>query len=270
MIIISVNIMGGLGNQLFQIATGYAYARKIGETFQILKITNSGNRPVYWNTILQKLNPYLVSFLPEHMYQWSEISGTLYTEIPHLPYSMYLNGYYQSSKYFGDEIVQQEIKNLFKSPEELRNNVSEKYKWLLVDKDRVVVVHARRTDYLKNEHNINYHGPLTPEYYEKAIENIKSVVSDPIWVFTSDDNSFWESVPCISSLSNVYILNEDSDIFTFTLLQEFHNYIMSNSTFIWWCIWLSNAKKVIAPAQWFGPSGPKQFTDIYEKGWELI
>lgn len=75
--------MGGLGIQLFQIAAGYAYARKIGETFQILKITNSGNRPVYWNTILQKLNPYLVSFLPEHMYQWSEVSGTLYTEIPH-------------------------------------------------------------------------------------------------------------------------------------------------------------------------------------------
>jgi hypothetical protein len=65
-------------------------------------------------------------------------------------------------------------------------------------------------------------------------------------------------------------LDEDSDIFTFTLLQEFYNYIMSNSTFIWWCIWLSNAKKVIAPSQWFGPNGPKQFTDIYEKGWELI
>ena len=103
---------------------------------------------------------------------------------------------------------------------------------------------------------INFHGPLTLDYYENAIENIKRVVSDPIWVFTSDDNSFWESVPCISSLSNVYILDEDSDIFTFTLLKQFHNYIMSNSTFIWWCVWLSNAKKVINLAQWFGPPGP--------------
>ena len=52
--------MGGLGNQLFQIAAGYGYtyARKIGKTFQILKITNSGTSPVYWNTILQKLNRY--------------------------------------------------------------------------------------------------------------------------------------------------------------------------------------------------------------------
>ena len=42
---------------------------------------------------------------------------------------------------------------------------------------------------------------------------------------------------------------------------------MSNSTFIWWCVWLSNAQQVIAPSKWFGPLGPSEYEDIYEPSW---
>jgi len=60
MSIVSVNIMGGLGNQLFQIASAYAYAKKENGILQIIKITENGNRPVYWNTLLKKVESYLV------------------------------------------------------------------------------------------------------------------------------------------------------------------------------------------------------------------
>ena len=47
------------------------------------------------------------------------------------------------------------------------------------------------------------------------------------------------------------LILEDNDVNTFALLQQFHYFIMSNSTFIWWCAYLANTKKVIVPAKWF-------------------
>jgi hypothetical protein len=193
----------------------------------------------------------------------------MYKEIPLLPSSIYLHGYLQSSKYY-DETSKNEIKELFKPSDSLMKEVSDKYKYVLDNKERVIVVHARRTDYLTNAHMINFHGPLTVDYYERAIAKMKTEVTDPIWVLTSDDNSFWNEVPSIASLSNVYTLNEGSDIHAFALLQQFQHFIMANSTFIWWCVWLSTAKKVIAPNNWFGPTGPRPFDDIYEPEWERI
>jgi len=67
------------------------------------------------------------------------------------------------------------------------------------------------------------------------------------------------------------ILSDHDEIQTFALLQQFDYFIMSNSTFIWWCVWLSSAPKhVIVPSKWFGPAGPAHYEDIYEPSWERI
>lgn len=269
MSIVSVNVMGGLGNQLFEIAAAYAYARKTNKQLQLLHIQENGNRPVYWNSILQRLNPYLVFTLPHFPVHWNEDLPTMYKEIPDFSENVYLHGYLQSSKYY-DDTIKNEIKDLFKPSDALMKEVSNKYQYLLDNKDRVIVVHARRTDYLRNAHMIHFHGPLTSAYYEHAIEKMKGVVENPIWLLSSDDNEFWKEVSTIQSLSDVVIVNESSDIHAFALLQQFQHYIISNSTFIWWCTWLSNAKKVIAPSRWFGPTGPYPFEDIYEPEWERI
>ena len=94
-------------------------------------------------------------------------------------------------------------------------------------------------------------------------------IEKPIFLLTSDDNSFWQDIKLDIYQNEHYIL-EESDIYTFCLLQQFNNVIMSNSTFIWWTTWLSNATKVIAPTKWFGPSGPQFYDDIYEQHWIRI
>lgn len=44
--------MGGLGNQLFEIATAYAHARRNGYQLQISPTTNC-RRDVYWDSFIQ-------------------------------------------------------------------------------------------------------------------------------------------------------------------------------------------------------------------------
>ena len=274
--IVSVNIMGGLGNQLFQIATAYAYARKTGGTLQIPHILDNGKRPVYWESLLQRVKPYLVQSLPDNLEPWHEQHCTMYADIGPLPVQgKYVMGYLQTSKYFYNDTYKQEIKALFTPQEELFAACKERYAYLLENKERVVVMHARRTDYLKAA---GVHGPLTGAYYREAVQRIMKKleaagVQNPIFLLCSDDQAFWneirEDIAPVFAHEHV-LLDDDSDLRTFTLLQQCHHFIMANSTFIWWCVWMANAKHVIAPGKWFGPEGPYPYHDIFEDGWELI
>ncbi len=268
--IVSVNIMGGLGNQFFQIASAYAYAKKENGQLQIIHKLQNGDRPVYWNTLLKKIQPYLVSSLPS-LPVWSEMYPTMYKEIGPIPsQGIYLTGYLQSSKYFYNDTIKNEIKELFRPDESIIKDIINKYHLLLDMREQVVVVHARRTDYILHS---EVHGPLPPDYYKEAVERISQKIKNPIFILTSDDNQYWyqirKHIPTI--FSNPYIILEnESDIHTFALLQQFENFVMANSTFIWWCVYLANSKNVIAPSKWFGPKGPEQYHDIFEKNWELI
>lgn len=252
--IVSVNIMGGLGNQLFQIAAAYSYAKQNDGTFVILNKNDNGNRPFYWNTILLCMKPYLVNSLPINLEQWMEDYPTMYKQLPILKsHGICLNGYMQTSKYHIPE-----IKQLFKIS--LTDELSKKYHDLLMNKQHVIVMHSRQTDYLVHH---NFHGPLDITYYKRALQKMTQDVAHPFIVLCGDDNQFWKKM----KLPYPHVILEESDINTFALLQQFNHFIMSNSTFIWWCVYLADAKNVIVPAKWFGPTGPQAYEDIYESSW---
>ena len=269
--VVSIVIKGGLGNQLFQIAAAYAYAKKEGGILQIFHKVHNADRPVYWDTILQRMKPYLVPSIPRHIIQWKEKLPTMYQPIPSLPApGIMLNEYMQTSKYFYNDETKCELRALFAPSSSLMNEVSARYSLLLENKDRVVVVHARRTDYLRNQMMIDIHGPLHSDYYKEAIRRMKEKVKDPIWLLSSDDNQYWSEIENELDIDSSIILMNESDIHTFALLQQFQHIIMSNSPFIWWCTWMADARHVIAPSKWFGPAGPQSYDDIYEDHWERI
>jgi hypothetical protein len=269
--IVSVNIMGGLGNQLFQIAAAYAYAKQTNGQLQIVRKMDNGNRPVYWDSVVYRIQPYLVSHLPSYLEHWHEPLPTQYREIGALPQNgIYLNGYLQSSKYYGTEEIKQEIKALFRPHPRLQADIYATYSRLIENKERVIVVHARRTDYITYR---DVHGPLEGSYYKETIGRMMKRIEQPIFLLCSDDSSYWNEIkndiPDVFNHEHI-ILNHESDIRTFALLQQFQNFIMSNSTFIWWCVWMSSAKHVLVPSKWFGPAGPAYYEDIYEENWERI
>ena len=252
--VVSVNIMGGLGNQLFQIAAAYSYAKQNNALLQILHTRNNGNRPLYWDTLLTNLKPFLVESLPS-LNHWNEDLPTMYKEISSLDHNgLYLHGYLQSSKYH----IKDKVKQLFKK--NITEELQAKYHYLLSNKAQVVIMHSRQTDYITYS---ALHGPLTHKYYIDALEKMTDTVKNPFLVLCGDDNQFWKNM----EIKYPHIILEENDINTFILLQQFNYFIMSNSTFIWWCAYLADTKNVIVPAKWFGPAGPCPYHDIYEDEW---
>lgn len=274
--IVYINIQGGLGNQMFQLATAYAYAKQNNGKLLVLRNKKeSDGRSLYWDNMLYRFQDFLVDKLPEGLEQWHESGPTKFCIIPPLTdKGLYLSGYLQSPKYFDNNTIQKEIKELFKPSHITMSNIQNKFNVLLKNKERIVVVHARRTDYLKNQDIINFHGPLSIDYYNEAIKKMSNDIEDPIFILASDDPSFWSSVinelPQLNN-RNIYILDDDNEIVVLALLQQFQYFIIANSTFSWWAAWLSqDTKKVIAPSKWFGPTGPQNYKDIYMPSWELI
>ena len=66
---ITCNLMGGLGNQLFQIFTTISYSIKTNNPFVFLNIYQLGGgvttiRYTYWNSFLKNLNIFLINEIP--------------------------------------------------------------------------------------------------------------------------------------------------------------------------------------------------------------
>jgi hypothetical protein len=270
--IISIMIMGGLGNQMFQIAVAYAHARANGGTLRLLRNKlNADGRSMYWDSVLRRCVSYLTDHLPP-VRPYDEVTQMTYTQIPAPSGAQLLKGYFQAGEYFSAQ--KPAIRALFASAPETLDKIRIKYDYFLENRERVVVVHARRTDYCKNPEIIAFHGPLPTTYYDASTKNMCGRIEKPIFLLCSDDPSYWvTSMPYIESLhtNEFHILSDEDDVTTLALLQQFHYFIMANSTFSWWAVWLAKAPRhVIAPAKWFGPTGVHPHEGIYESAWEKM
>ena len=190
---ITATIMGGLGNQLFQIFTTIAAALRNNDTFFFLyQEENSGHpghpRYTHWTTLLRSLRSYLTPSgnVAHKMFQslpiWNEI-GFHYTPIPtetlKYPKPLRLHGYFQSEKYFTDkyesicdmiQLPQQQswIKQMYSN-----ESWSADYTGSLEKKRILISTHFRIGDSVLNLH---IHPVMSVKYFYRAISRI--VASD--------------------------------------------------------------------------------------------
>lgn len=254
------NICGGVGNQMFQIAAGYALARdnndKYAINYNIPHHLLQGNTKDKYRATLFKDIPTDNVIPPNH---WQEPFHH-YAPIPYEPPGMFLNGYLQSEKYF--DKYKKEVKGLFSFPDVVKDRVHKAINKLKdATSKRVVGIHVRRGDYLDNPH---IHPTCSVAYYKYAMrefpDSVFIVATDtPQWVIENLCSD--EVVLCNSKdeLEDMYMLTQCDDV------------IMSNSTFAWWGTWLNdNDPKVIVPDVWFGPGGPQDYEDIYCDHWKRM
>ncbi len=160
-------------------------------------------------------------------------------------------GYWQTEKYF--KTIRDKLMHKFRFA-----NVSlelEDFAKKLSD-EMYVSVHVRRGDYLT--YADSYMGICTREYYQRAIEYIKSKEKDARLIFFSDD---MEWVKNHISVPKAEFFEKDrfqdyEDWFDMYLMTRCKHNILANSSFSWWGAWLNQnqGKMVIAPDKWLGYS----------------
>jgi hypothetical protein len=252
-----VHVVGGLGNQLFTIATGLAYCYKYNLLLQLYPTPNKRN--YYWNSILSPFQKYVVKEDDTSLQSYYEPTFT-YKEIP--KDKTRLCGYFQSSKYFKNIISILKNCIVFPDPERLEQTIFQKCGLITSNH---VIVHARRGDYIQFA---TIHNPQPDKYYEDGLIEIKKRIEKPIFILLSDDKDYWINSKVFKNEN--YVIVDVDEITTFFLMTRCKNFIMANSTFSWWGAYLANTTTVITPKQWFGPEGQKDWQDIYEDEWIRI
>jgi len=285
---IRCRLFGGIGNQIFQYATGFRVASLLDGIFVVdtrwlesqlshsksdirtLQIYNPrgeitrqshGDLNLTYNKILSKLaskNKRLGRFL--HMYSKEFVD---LAEIQKYENFVELSGYFQNS--WSVEGALWDIPNfsldLKKKSDTLVNAINSL-------EDNFVAVHIRRGDYL-NKNSI--HLVLTSDYYKDAIRLVQANSQAEIhFLIFSDDPSFAKYL--IPSGLN-YTMAEK---FKLDPVEEMHlmsyasSFIIANSTFSFWPAISSLINpQVIAPSNWF-KSRTIDMAQLYPKRWEII
>ena len=250
-----VQLMGGLGNQLFQVAAAYAFCKRTGKALKISQrsMGASGYKPTYWDSYLRELKSSVSARKSGTI--WKEPSFS-YTPIP--PTTQVLAGYYQSSRYFQDCAT--EIRRLFHPGPAAHIKMLKTHGGLLVSKPNATVVHIRRGDYFGSDELQERHGLLTADWYQRALAKVEP---KDLIIF-SDDIAWCRS---LDFLQGATFVDEPDEVIALHLMTHFRHFILSNSSFSWWAAWLSCSEDVVVPNRWFGPSGPQDTQDIYEPNW---
>jgi len=256
-LMITCNLCGGLGNQLFQIFTTISYAIKSKKKFYFLDSEISPSitkRYTFWNSLLYKLKPFLIKEIVKDSKNIKQKDFTFNEiEISELINNICLQGYFQSYKYF-----QNHYETIFKmiDIEKQKNTVSKSHGDFYLK--NTVSMHFRLGDYklLPNVYPI-----LTYEYYEKAFEYIqKHNLYYLNILFFCEDEDLDEVNIIVEKLKNRFNHNcicrapNTLKDWEQILLMSCCNYnIIANSSFSWWGAYFNtNYDKIVCyPETWF-------------------
>ena len=263
-------IDGGLGNQLFQYAAGFAASRRTGmPLFLDLQTFENCGREYLLDqfNISGQIAPddFFFNIRPRHRKMLSYISfklrfgrrQTLYEthwglnrRVFEIRRNTHLVGFWQSEKYFADCAT--EIRSEFKR---IRCSNLDSSPLLQKLKGRVSVsIHIRRGDYLAPQW-INFCGLCPMKYYVEGFARLKArLQSDPIIGVFSDDLE-WARKNFRLDAEMIFVDDKfkSGAIDDFQLMSMFDHHIIANSTFSWWAAWLNPAsnKIVICPDPFF-------------------
>jgi hypothetical protein len=274
---IIIRLIGGLGNQLFQAQYGLRLQNTIGGTIYfddsfflksskiheklfigdlnlpISIITLSGKDIVFRRTIervLYKLRvPFSKLLKPLFLFENQESSFECSSCI-------ILDGFWQDSKNLYEPFIKL-----------LREHLTQYNSAENLPRSNIICVHVRRGDYLTNRHwGVRQQIVSSLDYYLTAFEYFEGLIENPVFEIYTDDES-WAS-KAFSARSNTRVIKSSgvTPLKLLSMMSNYNNFIIANSSLSWWAATLSTAsqKIIILPKKWGKGLDSDKFT---QDGW---
>lgn len=262
-----ISISGGLGNQMFQYAFGYAYARNHKEilrldTFYIgLDKQRKLGIDKYNISCLQKGRFRGMLYYSVRKFCKTDDQLHLWNRMTHTIVEHSSMGFQNVNGKNLFAVGNWMNLNYFKS---YRDDLLREYKYCgaigdkqqrildIIRNEESLAIHIRRGDYLNPENSA--YKIIAKEYYVAALSYLKDRVDiSNIYLFSDDIEWCKEEYKDILDITFI-----DSDIsgdahIDMELMKNCKYFIIANSTFGWWGAWLCEreGKIMIAPEKWF-------------------
>lgn len=271
--VLTVELLNGLGNQLFQVSALLALAKDKGPSYaaSLPNVSHVGNRSTYWQTVMRKLQPLLRSDLHP-----SSILGQCTVEqVPSFnPLDkdcgkatifrqdwanvlsgrgsckrVTLRGYFQDSKYFIRHLPF--LRRVFSdegSVEKARGRLA-----ALVRGQRPLVgVHYRLGDYEPNG------WVLDRDYYDGAMREVVQRMGNHTTcvIFSDDPEQAWQRSETLEGCSQrVLVPKNETDVTSFYMMGLTDANVLADSTFSYFGALLGTGKRVVVAPLMSGPKG---------------
>lgn len=296
--VVITRLIGGLGNQLFQYAVGRAISErtqapllldasgfasyelrcyeldgfnisaKVASDAQLAGVgVTAGETPSLLERVKRRFLSQSAPKMPSQEPILREASFTYDVRIEQVQSPIYLDGYWQSERYFSG------IRN------QLLQELTLKGDWGSGNQDMfgqiqsagvgAVSLHVRRGDYVTNSNTASYHGVCSLDYYRAAVAYIAERVDAPHFFIFSDDHAWVrENLQTGFPTTFVDVNSADNGICDMMLMKSCRHHVTANSSFSWWGAWLnpSNEKIVVVPRQWFNEA-VKDTSDLIPSAW---
>lgn len=290
MVIVRLN--GGFGNQLFQYATGRRLSQMHNVPLRLDITAFEKNKTRKYELDALKITAGIAD--PAEIFKlrsrWCtrrspiiRMARLLFT-VPRLQYvhekhfhfdpgilelsrNVYMEGFWQSEKYFSDisPIIREEYKvemPFSKNHRELAEYISSV---------NSVSLHVRRGDYVAEKRAMKTLGALPLGYYGHCVKRLSEKVPNPCFFIFSDDPE-WCQENCYFGFRQIIVSRNDGKPYEdIRLMSLCKHHIIANSSFSWWGAWLSESadKLVYAPKRWFA-NNSYDTKDLIPEGWISI
>lgn len=288
-----VNIMGGLGNQMFQYALALSLRNRFPDEEILIDSSGFKGYPLHNGYELKRIFnvdipeasvlQQMKLFYPLRNYRMWQIANRFFprrksviyeskdmryeSKVIEHPASAYYLGYWQTERYFNN--IRPKILNAFCFPSISRDGDNSRTIELLRSTN-ATSVHVRRGDYVNIS---NTQGICNLNYYKSAISFIKEKANPELYLVFSDEIAW-----CKEHLSDyfgytkvIYVdWNRGIDSYRDMQLMSCCNHnIIANSSFSWWGAWLNQNpdKIVVSPSRWMNEGG---WTDMIPVDWIRI
>jgi len=222
-----MELVGGLGNQLFQLAALMHIASKTGRRPYLQSLTNPSphSSVSYFDTVFWRFRPMLRSgHTPIRIEEQSIDWRTRFLLHP----DVCLAGYFQDWRYVDADFVRELL---------FPTGTQDKYEGI----KEGIFLHIRGGDYVNNP----YHDLKLDAYYERAI----AMFPGAHFFVVTNDVGYAMSRPFMATLKHTLVMEPELD--TLFLMNQCAGGICANSSFSWWGAFLNPHRKIIMPNRWY-------------------